>query len=83
LLYRRTSLSSERECQVKEAFSNCCSNEKEQLADDFVKEAKREGLNQLAERPDGQHALAEVYRLPALNVPSLCGAYTESKAIRP
>jgi hypothetical protein len=62
LLYRRTSFSSDRERLVKEAFSNGCSNEKEQLADDFVKAAKREGLNQLAELPDGQHALAEVYR---------------------
>ena len=61
LLYRRTSLSSERELLVKEAFSDCCSDEKEQLANDFIKEAKREGLNKLAEMPDGQYALAEVY----------------------
>ncbi|MEJ2609806.1 MAG: C2 family cysteine protease [Candidatus Thiodiazotropha sp.] len=62
ILWHKTNLSSEREQLVKEAFSHCCSNEKQQLADDFVKEAKREGLNNLAETPDGQYALAEVYR---------------------
>ncbi len=62
LLYRRASLSTDRERLVKEEFSGCCSDEREQIANDFIKEAKREGLNQLAEQPDGQHALAEVYR---------------------
>jgi hypothetical protein len=60
-LYRQTVQSNDRESLVKSQFENLNPEQKNQLANQFVGAASRDGINKLAETPDGQHALREIY----------------------
>jgi hypothetical protein len=61
-LYQEISESHQPEVVVKRQFEQRNQNQKTQLANDFIASAGREGINHLASTPEGQHALAVVYK---------------------
>ncbi|MET0090978.1 MAG: hypothetical protein ABW068_13360 [Candidatus Thiodiazotropha sp.] len=60
-LYQQASQSPQPEALVKRQFEQRNRDQKTQLANEFIASAGREGINDLAATPDGQHALAVVY----------------------
>ena len=60
-LFQQVSNSLQPEVVVKRQFEQRNQDQKTQLANDFIESAGRDGINDLATTPDGQHALAVVY----------------------
>jgi hypothetical protein len=60
-LYNQTAQSNQRESLVKGQFEKLYPEQRNQLANQFVDAASRQGINKIAETPDGQHALKEIY----------------------
>ncbi|MEJ2611492.1 MAG: DUF1521 domain-containing protein [Candidatus Thiodiazotropha sp.] len=61
LLFQKTILSSHRETLIKHRFEHSNNNQNTELADQFIDSAGRDGIIQLSQTPDGQHALKIVY----------------------
>jgi hypothetical protein len=60
-LYQQASQSNQPDVLLKRQFDQISKSQKTKLADEFVAAAGQDGMVKLAETPDGQHALAEVY----------------------
>jgi hypothetical protein len=60
-LFQQARQSHQPEVLVKRQFEQRNQSQKSKLANEFIASAGREGINQLASTPDGQHALAVVY----------------------
>jgi hypothetical protein len=60
-LFQQASQSNQPDTVVKRQFEQRTQGQKTNLANQFIDAAGRDGVNQIAATPDGQHALAEVY----------------------
>ncbi|MES9852671.1 MAG: hypothetical protein ABW170_12685 [Candidatus Thiodiazotropha sp. L084R] len=61
-LYQQASQSNQPDELLRRQFDQRSKSQKTKLADEFVDAASQDGMVKLSETPDGQHALAEVYR---------------------
>jgi hypothetical protein len=60
-LFKQATNNNESETINKKVFSRYTREQKEELADEFVESAGKDGVNLLAKTPEGQHALAIIY----------------------
>jgi hypothetical protein len=67
LLTQTKQCTSNRETLIKREFKKLSQDEKSALANDFISEAGQDGIELLSETPDGQHALAEIYKYASSN----------------